>query len=324
MDDATRRVGKKRTAGGSKTEQPRAIDPPDPLLTDEDEARARELRGEIAETRGDISETIDAIQERLQPGNLVAHASESVRNAASEKVKQMANTAGDAADQVLGSSFVETVKANPIPAAMIGIGAAWMLFNRRSESRGYRYDRGESYRSYDTTRGYGYGSYDDRVGRPYEGTYGAVGTRGTIGSEDTEGMASRAKDYAADVTSRAQEFTGDVGETARRTSRRAQVRFEDVLRNNPLALGAAAALVGAVVGMSVPATEAENQLMGDARDSVVERARGMASDAANRVSEAADSAQDAVSRATSQVKDVASRAADTTRPNSDRTALQDE
>jgi hypothetical protein len=320
MDDATRRVGKqKRTTSGLKTEPPRAADP---LLTSEDEARARELRGEIAETRSEISETIDAIQERLQPGNLVAHASESVRNAATEKVKQMANTAGKAADQVLGSSFMETVKANPIPAAMIGIGAAWMLFNRRSESRGYRYGRDESYRSYDTSGRYG--SYDESVARPYEGTYGAVGTRGTIGAEDTQSVASRAKDYASDVASRAQEFTGDVRDTARRTSRRAQVKFDDVLRNNPLALGAAAALVGAVVGMTVPATEAENQLMGDARDSVVERARGLANEAANRVSEAADNTQDVVSRAASQVKDVASRAAGTTRPNADRTTLPDE
>src|SRR5947208_8683766 len=213
MDDATRRVGKNRITSVSKQEQPRASDP---LLTDEDEARARELRGEIADTRSEISETIGAIQERLQPANLMAQAGETVRNAATEKVKQMANTAGEAADQVLHSSFIETVRANPIPAAMIGIGAAWMLFNRRSESRGYRYSGGDSYRSYETSGRYG--SYGDSADRPY----GAVGTRGTTGTENTQSVASRAKDYAADVTARAQEFTGDVRETARRTSRRAQ------------------------------------------------------------------------------------------------------
>jgi uncharacterized protein YjbJ (UPF0337 family) len=242
-----------------------------------------------------------------------------VRNAATEKVKQMANTAGQAADQVLGSSFMETVRANPIPAAMIGIGAAWLLFNRRSQSRGYRYAGDESYRSYKTSgRGESYG---DRADGVYGGTYGAVGTRGAIDTEYTESVASRAKDYAAGVTARAQEFTGDVRETARRTSRRAQVKFEDVLRNNPLALGAAAALVGAVVGMTVPATETENQLMGEARDSVVDRARGLASQAADRVSEAAGDAKDVVSRAADQVKDAASRATDTNRPGTSRTTF---
>jgi hypothetical protein len=315
MDDATRRVKQqKRTTSASKAEQPPATDP---MLTGEDEARARELREEIVETRTEISETIEAIQERLQPGNLVAQARESVRNAASEKVQQMANTAGDAAERVLGSSFMDTVKANPIPAAMVGIGAAWMFFNRRVEARGYRYGGSESYRSYGAPGRYG--SYDERPDRPYGGTYGAVGTRGTIQSDDTESVASRAKDYAPDVTDRAQQFTSDVRERARRTSREAQIRFEDVLRNNPLALGAAAALVGAVVGMSMPATDTEDQLMGEARDSVVERARDLASDAAERVGEAAGNAQDVVSRAANQVKDVASQVSDKTRTSSDPT-----
>lgn len=319
MDEATRRVGKqKRTTSASKTQDPPATDA---LLTEEDEARAHELRGEIADTREEISETIEAIQERLQPGNLVAQAGESVRNAATEKVTQMANRAGDAADQMLGSSFMETVRANPIPAAMIGIGAAWMLFNRRSGAYAYTYPRDDSYRSYETPGGYG--SYGDGADRVYGGTYGAVGTRGTIDTGDGESATARAQDYAANVTARAQEFTGEVRENVRRTSRRAQVKFEDVLRNNPLALGAAAALVGAVIGMTVPSTEAENQLMGEARDSVVERARGLASDAANRVSEAAGNAENIVSRAADQVKGAASRVSDTTRPNTDTTTFHE-
>jgi hypothetical protein len=299
----------------SNERQPSATDP---LLTGEDEARARELREEIVETRTDISETIEAIQERLQPGNLVAQARDSVRNAASEKVHQMANTAGDAADRVLGSSFMETLKANPIPAALIGIGATWMFFNRRVGSRGYRYGYGESYRSYAEPGRYGL--YGERADRPYEGTYGAVGTRGTMRSDDTESVGSRAQEYASDVTDRAQQFTGDVRDRARRTSRQAQRKFEDVLRDNPLALGAAAALVGAAIGMSVPATDTEDQLMGEARDSVVERARDLASDAADHVAEAAGNAQDVVSRAANQVKEVASQVSDKTRSSSDPTA----
>jgi ElaB/YqjD/DUF883 family membrane-anchored ribosome-binding protein len=215
---------------------------------------------------------------------------------------------------------METVKANPIPAAMIGIGATWLLFNRRTESRDYRYGSDEWDRSYPSGR---YASYGEVPDRPYEGAY-AVGTRGTIRSDHSESVASRAEDYAADVTDRAHQFTGEVRERVRRTSRHAQIRYEDVLRNNPLALGAAAALVGAVVGMTVPATETEDQLMGDARDSVVERARGLASEAAERVSEAAGNAQDIVSRAANEVQDVASHVSDNTRPSSDPTRPRDD
>lgn len=309
MDDATRRVGpRKRTTGTTKTETPRAVDP---LMTDEEEARAREIRGEIAETRGEISETIEAIQERLQPANLAAQARESVREKATEKVRQMSDTAGKAADQVMGSSFVETVRANPVPAALIGIGAAWMLFNRRSsrDTRGDSWSRG----AYEP---YGRGAYGGPLGREYTGNYGAVGTSGTV-ADEREDLTSRVQGYASDATARAQEFTADMRDSARRTSRRAQVRFEDVLRNNPLALGAAAALVGAVVGMSVPATETENELMGDARDSVVDRARNLASDAAGRVSDAAGTAQDLASRAADQMTDKGSRGRDAGTPGTD-------
>jgi hypothetical protein len=90
--------------------------------------------------------------------------------------------------------------------------------------------------------------------------------------------------------------------TARRTSRRAQTTFNRVLRENPLALGAAATLVGAAIGMTVPETEVENEWMGDARDNVVERAKEMAGNAAERVGSTAE-----------QVKNVASRAADATK-----------
>ena len=111
-------------------------------------------------------------------------------------------------------------------------------------------------------------------------------------------MASRA-------TERATEYVNDARYRARQTTRRAQSSFDRVLRENPLALGAAATLIGAAIGMTLPATEAENELMGDARDTVVDRARGMASDAAERVQNAAE-----------QVKDVASKTADAARPGS--------
>src|SRR5689334_11347917 len=106
MDDATGRVGrKKRTTTGSTstTPEPERIEPDIP---EETEARAREIRGEIAQTREDMSETIEAIQDRLKPGNVVANATDRVKSATSEKVKQMANTAGDAADRVMHNNFM--------------------------------------------------------------------------------------------------------------------------------------------------------------------------------------------------------------------------
>lgn len=53
------------------------------------------------------------------------------------------------------------------------------------------------------------------------------------------------------------------------TARKAQNQMRRMLRENPLMVGAAAIVVGAAVGMALPETERENELMGEARDSVV-------------------------------------------------------
>ena len=276
MDDSTGRVG--------------AVDPTLPRETDE---RARELRAEIAETRGEMSETIEAIQERLSPSNLVASAKDSVRTATSEKVKQMANTAGDAADRVMHNTFMDTIRENPVPAAMIGIGAAWLLMRGRPANR-YGNGRRLYGEDYDRTSVYGE-QYDWRT-RTGASTadYGDVD-----GVEDTTGTVGG---IASEAAARASQAASQVRATARQTTRRARLSFDRVLRENPLALGAAATLVGAAIGMSMPSTEAENELMGDARDTVVERARGIASDAAERVQNVAEQVKDAASRTAEATK----------------------
>jgi hypothetical protein len=49
--------------------------------------------------------------------------------------------------------------------------------------------------------------------------------------------------------------------------------------------------------MSIPASDAENKLMGEARDSVVDKARGLATDAVEKVQEVAGEAANAVTQA---------------------------
>jgi hypothetical protein len=244
---------------------------------DDETRRVGEIEADIAVTRVELSETIEAIQERLTPSNIVANAKETMRHAATEKVRHMTD-----------NSFVDTVRANPVPAAMIGLGAAWLLFKGRSSpDNGYR-----AARDWRNPRVSDAGAYSGSGDRDY-----AVGTRGVAAYERASGTDSAYGEsignMGRDLTSRTREIAGDLGDTARQTTRRAQLKFNDVLRDNPLMLGAAAALIGAAVGMSVPATDTENQLMGEARDAVVDRAQNLASDAASQVSEVVGGAQQA-------------------------------
>jgi hypothetical protein len=266
---------------------------------EETDIRTQEIREEIAQTRIEMSETIEAIQERLTPSHLVAQAGETVRNAATEKVKEMANTAGYAADKVMETSFAQTVRANPIPAAMIGIGAAWLLMKGKSDG-GRR--RTQDYRRYRTEQDY-VPQRDWRVGSTGDV---AVGTTGYAAhGADYAGESSRAsyagESYAGE-SSRTPEFGGDLRGYER--GRRQSVSIDRVVRDNPIVVGAAAALVGVAIGMSLPASETENRLMGEARDTVVDRARDLASNAAEKVKDVAGQAADAAT----QVRGAAERA----------------
>src|ERR687897_251500 len=89
------------------------------------DSRTREIRAEIEQTREDLSETVNAIQDRLQPSTLASNAVDSVKDAARERIRDVADT-----------ETVRYVRANPMPTAMIGIGLAglaWLAFGRETQ-----------------------------------------------------------------------------------------------------------------------------------------------------------------------------------------------
>ena len=77
-------------------------------------------------------------------------------------------------------------------------------------------------------------------------------------------------------------------------SRRAETQFERWIRENPLAVGAAALAVGAAVGLSAPATDTENAWLGEARDGLVERVQDVAKDTVTQATQAVESVSQAV------------------------------
>jgi len=118
----------------------------DPVLAGEAEVDEVEVtRAEIERTRSDMSETVDAIQGRLSPENLKEQAKDRVREA----------TLGKA--QGAGSTIVETIRANPLPAALTGIGLSWLFVSgrRRSSGQEARY-RDRVYDAYDRSPAYDY------------------------------------------------------------------------------------------------------------------------------------------------------------------------
>jgi len=247
--------------------------------TDDDgdvDNRTDEMKTEIAQTRDEMAETIDAIQEKLRPATIVASAKERVKTAASEKVRALADTAENTASQVMdrtregAGGLMDSIRENPYPAALIGFGLAWWVANASFSRRDRQWDE----RRWDN----GATDWPDSRGRDSRYAFG-----GTRESSTLSNFGNRAREYADD----AREYVDETTVALRRTGRRAQTQLERMLRENPLLVGAGAMMLGAAFGLAVPETDTENEWMGEARDSMVDRAQQFAGDAASKVQEAA-------------------------------------
>ena len=71
----------------------------------------QELERDVAESRERIDRTIEAIQDKLTPGQLIDEGIRMVTTDATGFVGQLG----------------QTIRANPIPAALVGVGVIWLL-----------------------------------------------------------------------------------------------------------------------------------------------------------------------------------------------------
>lgn len=82
--------------------------------------------------------------------------------------------------------------------------------------------------------------------------------------------------------------------------------FGKLLQENPLALGLAALALGALLGMLLPETQRENELLGPRRDQLAEQAQNTVKELTQKVTVVAetakDAARDAVTEAVETVK----------------------
>jgi hypothetical protein len=231
------------------------------------------IRQDIAQTRAEMSDTIDAIQQRLDPETIseqakhtasditaqakeaarevvdhafsvarthareavqetTAHIQAAVREATIGKVETMVRTANDTTNQAR-YSMMETIKQNPFPAVLAGIGLGWLYINSRSAAargttdayayRSAQYNQPSSrYPAYQT-RDYGdamphdhnpVGAAMDRV----QATTGGMADRAGDAMSQVGDKASQIGDKASNVTSQigetASNLAGQVGDTA--------------------------------------------------------------------------------------------------------------
>ena len=241
-------------------------------LTDEEQAEAAEIRAEIEQTREEMGGTLNELGDRLEPGNLMDQAKENVRDATIGRVEE---TARGMSDMVM-----DTIKRNPIPAAMAGAGLA-LLWMNRSNGNGHGQDARGAYRFGDY-RAYAYGGQSERPGIGQK-----VGdVAGTVG-ETVGGAVGTVKEGAGEAASTvAQGATQAVDEVGWRLDR--------FMHANPLAVGAIAVGAGALAGTLIPETPQEQQLLGDASRQVADTVRQTVDDVATKAEETLDETEQKV------------------------------
>ena len=296
-------------AGGSHNDGPSVVDRLGDVASS-----AKDRVGQLADTTGDhVSHLADTTGDRMgafkdQAGNQVSS---------------------------LGSGVLDTIKANPVPAALIGISLGWVLMNR--QNGGTQPMRTPNmYASGGTT--YGNGQYStggssndgpsaaDRLGDVASGAKDRVeqladttGDRVSALKDQAGETVSSLKDQAGDTVSSFKDQAGDTVSslkdqagsqvsaiTGRAQDTAVQVKssFQQTLETNPLTIGALAIALGLAAGLALPTTPVEDRAFGDARDNLVGQVQAKAQDTIQKVQQVA---QDVQQTATQTAKDSAQR-----------------
>jgi ElaB/YqjD/DUF883 family membrane-anchored ribosome-binding protein len=256
----------------------------DDRASDDRDENTEQLRAGIEDTRAEMSQTINEIQERLSPENVMDQVKEKVREATVGKVERVMERVGETISEVTeparevigraGSTIKDTgrsaagvVRKYPIPVALIGLGVG-MLVARAVRGNGYDYDdmsRGSRTRRQNVMGNQGQGGYG--MGSQDQSEY-AMG--------QTHNLAQRSTEALNNLSNKAKDSASAIGN-----------RVGQVMRQNPLAVGAVAIAAGTAVGLALPATRFEHDYIGETSERVVDKAQEVARQAIDKVQSAA-------------------------------------
>lgn len=170
------------------------------------------IRRQIDHTRVQLGTTIQAISERLSPDYLIEQAKSSAREATVGRLQDMKHEANRKVEG-MSSGLSQTLRDNPLPMAVIGLGLGWLLLAERNKKDAYLTD---DYRYGSDDYRY-YGSSDNRPAMRdtrdrVEGVASAVGNRAAEVKHRVGNTVSEATDAVGEVANRAGEAVSETGQ----------------------------------------------------------------------------------------------------------------
>lgn len=280
----------------------------------QDNRSPEEIEADIDKTRSHLDDTLSDFQERFSSDHMMHSAMEYVKS--------------DSARDYF-SNLGRSVRDNPMPAALIGVGIGWLIYSSNSDSsRGgvptrFNDKRQKRARHAAAETEPQTHEYDELYDEPLfdEPLYSEGASidqhRQGSSSSDSGGLGQRAKGALHGAGDRARNMKSGAGERAHNVKSGASDRMQrmrqgssdrlhnasskardtgswlsDMAHENPVAAGALGLAAGALLGSLLPTSRAEQRAMGDTRDHLVDRASEMGSEQLDRASDKAQEAAD--------------------------------
>jgi hypothetical protein len=256
---------------------------------------------EIARTRGELTLTLAALERKLAARYLI-----------DEGLNMFKDTLGE--DYGLHRGL-EIVRNNPVPIALIGIGAAWLLAtNTNAVDRIARDERIQTARRRVTDLASDIGnragematSAAQRIGIAGNGADRPLGHTGNpmidqpgAGmssdgwvhevSDRAQGMLQSARDSSSAMLDRASESAGRIAD-----------QVTDTFERHPLLIGAIGLMAGALIATLLPPSRTEDEWFGPSRDQLWNKAEEAGQETVTRVRDVAMRAADAAADAAAE------------------------
>lgn len=232
---------------------------------------SREIRSEIDRTRSDMDETFAALDAKLTPKEIGLELWSLFKGGSSTGASKLWRVA----------------REHPMPAAVVGLGLGWMMVESARKpdpwdgrERGdYTGWSGGSFRP-------GYAGSEtlsaakDKVHDVADSAKEALSSAGDKVSDAADWTKEHASDLGHQVADKASTLghqvtdkASDLRRQAKTQVRRARVGFWQTMEQNPLMVGAATLALGVIVGLALPSTDKEDELMGETRDHLLDEAK---------------------------------------------------
>jgi ElaB/YqjD/DUF883 family membrane-anchored ribosome-binding protein len=309
-----------------------------------DPVEIAKIEADIDRTRNAITGDLQTLGERLSPENLKREAKEvmtEAKKAAAETVQEAKNVATSTFREVKDSALdsvsakvdefrddvraverdaIGFVRENAVPLALIGVGVAWFVSNRRSREqrwagryspRGHgrwRYPESGSARPLDdvrdglsraaeTTRDYGARAKDRARGWAEGAEHELNDVAGQV-RDFAEREVEEVRGVARDASTQLRRAASQARDAAGRELRQAREFTRRTSESHPLAVAAGALAAGILVGMVIPETQRESALLGPERERLLSDAKGAAQGLAHTAKETARDVKNSLSGST--------------------------